>query len=54
MKEEEFIRAVDQMRELQKRYFKERSSIVLAHCKKAEKTVDEMLRLRKLVERKMF
>lgn len=32
------------MRELQKKYFKERNSIILQQCKAAEKDVDELIK----------
>lgn len=41
----EFIALVTKMRMLQKEYFRTRSSIVLATCKKAENDVDKFLDL---------
>lgn len=40
----EFIEKVTRMRELQKKYFKERSSMILSECKKAELEVDRLIK----------
>lgn len=41
MKPREFFDAVVKLRQLQKRYFKERTSTALTACKKQEKIIDE-------------
>jgi hypothetical protein len=40
MDKDQFIQKVREMRELQKRYFRERSGTILQQCKAAEKEVD--------------
>lgn len=42
---EEFIQKVVEMRSLQRRYYKERSSTILQQCKKAEREVDQLISL---------
>ena len=39
----EFLSAVEEMRNLQKEYFKTRSSIILKAAKEAERKVDKMI-----------
>jgi hypothetical protein len=48
----EFTKKVEQMRTLQKRYFKERDSFTLAACKKAERDVDSYIEMLKQKEEK--
>lgn len=43
MNDIQFKELVANMRQLQKRYFKERSSIILQQCKKLENDVDRAL-----------
>lgn len=43
---------VRQMRELQKRYFRERSSVILNQCKAAEREVDALVAKEKPTEQK--
>lgn len=46
---------VRQMRELQKRYFRERSSTILQQCKAAEREVDALIAKDKPIEQpKLF
>lgn len=40
----DIIEKVQKMRDLQKRYFKERSSLILQQCKAAERDVDQLLK----------
>ena len=40
---QEFVQTVQRMRELQKQYFRQRDSLTLSACKKAEKAVDELI-----------
>ncbi len=52
MKPREFFDAVVKLRQLQKRYFKERTSTALTACKKQEKIIDEEIsRVNKQVEK---
>lgn len=40
---EELVKMVAEMRRLQREYFKNRNSLLLAQCKKAEKQVDALI-----------
>lgn len=52
---EELKEKVRQMRELQKRYFRERSSVILNQCKAAEREVDALVAKEKPIEQtKLF
>lgn len=52
MKPREFFDAVSKLRELQKRYFKERTSMALIACKRQEKLIDEEIaRVNKQVDK---
>lgn len=52
MKPRAFFDEVVKLRQLQKRYFKERASMALTACKKQEKIIDEEItRVNKQVEK---
>lgn len=52
MKPRDFFDAVVKLRQLQKRYFKERTSTALTACKRQEKLIDdEISRVNKVVEK---
>lgn len=52
---EELKDKVRQMRELQKRYFRERSSTILQQCKAAEREVDALVSKEKPIDQpKLF